>query len=117
MTPHPPAVVNTTTFGPSRQRLGGKGGGRVERLLHGDGAGDTCLPAGTVEHLVVGGERTRVTGSRLGTAFGRPALDDHQRLAPGDRGERVEQTRGRRRCPSTYASDTAVSGSSAYHSR
>ena len=32
-TPQPPAVVTTATRGPARERLGGEGGGGLERLL------------------------------------------------------------------------------------
>ena len=48
-TPQPPAVVITDDPLPRGQRLGGEGGGGLERLLDGGGAGDAGLAAGAVE--------------------------------------------------------------------
>ena len=98
-TPHPPAVVSTTTFGPGRQRLGGERRRGLERLLDGGGPGDAGLAAHAVEHLVVGGQRAGVAGRGPGPALGDAALDDDERLARRHLGEALAAGRGRRRSP------------------
>ena len=90
-TPQPPAVVSTTTFGPA-------GAGCVANVAAASNASSTVaalvIPAARhspVEHLVVGGQRAGVARRGAGPALGRPALDEHERLARGGAGEAVEQ--------------------------
>ena len=64
-----------------RQRLRGERGGRLERLLDVGGACDAGGPARAVEDLVVGGQRAGVARRGMRAALGRPALDQHERLA------------------------------------
>ena len=82
-TPQPPAVVSTTTRAPFGQRLGGEGGGGLERLLDRGGPGDAGLAARAVEHPVVGGQRAGVAGRGPLAAGGGAALHQHERLALG----------------------------------
>ena len=86
-TPQPPAVVMTAVRGPVRQRLGGEGGGRLEGVLHAGRPGDARLAAGPVEDPVVGGQRPGVAGRRGLASRGGAALEQHEGLAPGGRGD------------------------------
>ena len=98
-TPHPPAVVSTTTLGPL-------GSGCVANVAAASNAsstdrrpGDPVRPAGAVEHLVVGGQRAGVAGGGARAACGGAALQQHQRLACGRTGRGVASGRRRRRSP------------------
>ena len=89
-TPHPPAVVSTAVRGP-RQRLRRERRRRLERLLDGRGARDPGLAAHAVEDAVVGREAAGVARRGALAAGGRAALDEHDRLAPRDGRETVEE--------------------------
>ena len=98
-TPHPPAVVSTTTFGPG-------GSGWVANVAAASNASSTVaarvdagLAAGAVEHPVVGGQRAGVAGGgpRRRPRSRRPSPAP---AACGRRPRRIARAgRARRRCP------------------
>ncbi len=77
--------------GTARERLGGEGGSRVERLLDGRREVHPGLPAHAGEDAFVARERAGVRRRRAPAAVGRSAVHEDERLLAGGAAKGLEQ--------------------------